>query len=437
MRRSAASLGIGFLLTTGASLALLLVNPAAWAGTYSVLACSLAPGGGNHSWVAFDSDPEHLSSGQTCPPTPGPGEGVKSTGMWATDKLGSSSNAPDGSTAGAEFTAVPGTAIVGFQDDRYIGAYADNSWTPSVKADNTVLETCTFTFPQDNCGEGNPFNMLSLNALIPVNGASTLSVAIQCNAPIGCSEGATLHSAWAALYGARVVLSEQAPPSIADPTGPLWTDATHRLTEQVSFHASDLTGISQAALSVDGVAMAHTPGICDYTRPLPCQPLIPTFDVDTTQLPDGTHTLTLSATNAAGNHTSVSEPIVVANQPPPPPAVITPSTTPAVVAPAPSSPLKPKTLKISHKLESKRLIVVIHLPDGSNSTVSVTLDAYQGHHRFAHLKRRVTAHNGIATLTFRLSHRSRHATVLDIEAQASAAGAATLAVHPPSSASHH
>ncbi len=120
-----------------------------------------------------------------------------------------------------------------------------------------------------------------------------------------------------------MTLSELAPPSIASPSGALWGTGSaggfHRGTEEVSFHASDLTGISKATVSVDGHVAATSEGVCDYTKPLPCQPLSPVFTVDTTQLSDGAHTVTLDAYNAAGNETQLTEQIVVANQPPPPP----------------------------------------------------------------------------------------------------------------------
>jgi hypothetical protein len=311
-------------LTVAALLVSLAVGAAgARAGTYQVLACSQASSGANNSWQPFNSDPTHLSSGQTCPPQPGSGESVKSTGMFATDSLGSSSNAPDGSTAGWRFTAPPGTTIVGLQDDRYLGIYADSGWTPFVKADSTVLETCTFSFPAEGCSVGSSFGSSSLNGLLQVNGASTLTAGVECAASIGCSEGATLHSVWATLYGAKVTLSEQAPPSIASPGGALWgpgpANGFHKGVEQVSFQASDLTGISRANLSVDGSVLSSRQGVCDFTQPLPCQPLSPLVQLDTTQLTDGAHTVALDAYNAAGNEARLTEQIVVANQPPRPP----------------------------------------------------------------------------------------------------------------------
>ena len=125
------------------------------------------------------------------------------------------------------------------------------------------------------------------------------------------------------MYGAKVTLSEQAPPSIASPGGALWgpgpANGFHKGVEQVSFAASDLTGIVRASISVDGHVTASQQGVCDYSQPLPCQPLSAVFQVDTTQLTDGVHTVALEAYDAAGNEGRLTEQIVVANQPPPPP----------------------------------------------------------------------------------------------------------------------
>jgi hypothetical protein len=243
--------------------------------------------------------------------------------MFATDSLGSSGATPDGAIAGWRFIAPPGTAIVGLQDDRYLGAYGDNGWVPFVKADSTVLETCTFTIAEERCSVGDPFGSGSLNGTLPVSEASTLTVGIKCVTSGGCTTGATLHRAWAALYGGKVTLSTQAPPSIASPSGSLWGAGSaggfHKGVEQVSLQASDLTGITRATISVDGHVLASQQGVCDYSQPLPCQPLSAAFQVDTTQLTDGAHTVALEAYDAAGNEGRLTEQIVVANRPPPPP----------------------------------------------------------------------------------------------------------------------
>lgn len=303
-----------------APLLMLAVAASALGGTYQELACGQAPNSANNSWQVFNSDPTHLSNGQVCPPQAGSGESVKSTGMFATDALGSSGTAPDGAVVGFRSSAPAGVTIVGLQDDRYLGAYADNGWKPFVKADSTVLETCTFAFPEESCSVGASFGSGSLNGPLPINEASTLTVGIECTALGGCTTGSTLHRAWAALYGARVTLKEQAPPSITGLGGSLWGAGTaggfHRGSEQVSFQASDLTGIAKATISIDGSVVATEEGVCDYTQPLPCQPLSPAFQVDTTQLTDGAHTVAVDAFNAANNNTRLTEQIVVVNQPP-------------------------------------------------------------------------------------------------------------------------
>ncbi len=303
-----------------ASLLVLILAAAATAGTYQVLACSQALHGENNSWQVFNSDPAHFDTGQVCPPQAGSGEPVKSTGMFATDNLGSSGVASDGAVAGVRFVASPGTTAVGLQDDRYLGAYGDNGWKPFVKADGVVLETCTFTFPEESCSVGAPFGPVSLNGTLLVNNAETLTVGIECVAPGGCTTGSVLHRAWATLYGARVTLSEQAHPSITGPNGSLWEGGTangfHRGVEQISFKATDLTGIARATVSVDGTMAATQEGVCDYSQPLPCKPLSPVLQVDTTHLIDGPHTIAIDAYNAAGNDAQLTEQIVVANQPP-------------------------------------------------------------------------------------------------------------------------
>ena len=293
------------------------------ADTYSVLACDMAPTGVNNSWEEFNSDPTQLVTGRVCPPTAGTGEQTKTTGMFASDSLGSSGAVPDGAIAGERFIAPAGTTISGFQDDRYLGAYADNGWAPFVKADGTTLETCTFAFPEEQCSVGGPFGSGSLDGQLEVDEASTITVGIQCKAVGGCTVGSTLHRAWAAMYGAKVILTAPAPPSIASPEGSFWlggaANGYRKGTEQVSFHASDLTGISKASVVMDGHVFETQEGDCDYTEPLPCKQLNPAFAIDTTQIADGPHTLALVAYDAAGNERQIAEQIVVANQPPPAP----------------------------------------------------------------------------------------------------------------------
>jgi hypothetical protein len=443
--------------------------------------------------------------------------------MFATDSLGSSGGTPNGAIAGWRFIAPPGTAIVGLQDERYLGAYADNGWVPFVKGDGAVLETCTFTIAEEGCSVGEPFGSGSLNGILPVGEASTLTVGIKCVTPGGCTTGSTLHRAWAALYGAKVTLSTEAPPSIASPSGSLWgvgsAGGFHKGVEQVSFGTTDLTGVAKAMISVDGNALASQQGVCDYSQPLPCQPLNPVFQVDTARLTDGVHTIALDAYDAAGNERRLTEQISVANHPPPPPVSLTavaqrdgsfvvswsdphdvipivsstyelcppseigctnptatghnsplslpasaagqivivwltdaagntsPANTASVALTSTTSSNKGGNespgrrrvarIRISHRLKGSRLVVTVRLPKESSRKVLLTLDAYHGKRWFARAIRRTLAREDVATVTFILPHRLRHATVLVVHARASGAMTGALAVHPGYGAQRH
>lgn len=315
------------LLSIGVVLGIPVIASTARAGQYDVQACSQAPASLNESWASFNSDPVHLQVGSVCPPSPGDAESTKTTGMYASDVLGSSGAAPDGSIAGWRFIAPAGTEIVGLQDDRYLGAYADHGWAPFVKADGVTLETCSFSAPEESCTVGDPFGAGSLNGNLPIAEAATLTVGVKCVAVGGCTTGATIHRAWAALYGAKVTLSAQAPPALEAESGGLW-DASghvkyHHGAEVVAFNATALTGIKQVLLTADGRALDSAEGNCDFARALPCESLTSTFSLNTSLLSDGAHTLALEAVDAAGNRGLVSESIAVANQPPPAPVRLT------------------------------------------------------------------------------------------------------------------
>ena len=300
---------------------------AASAGTYQVGACNRAPADQNNSWQPFDEDSAHMLTGHVCPPLSGEGEQAKTTGLFASDSLTGTGNAASGASAGWRFTAPAGMTIVAVQADRYLGAYGDNGWVPSISADGTRLETCTFNFPAEQCKVGEPFgNVNSLGGVLPVANASTLSVGITCTGPGGCVPGATIHHAWAALYGASVTLNETTDPSLLGVAGQLWgpgpADGFHRGVESVTFAAADPSGISQTTLLVDGRGAAAQAGVCDYTYPIPCQGLAGTLNLDTTQLADGPHTLTLAAYDAAQNEVQLTHQITVDNGAPAAPGAL-------------------------------------------------------------------------------------------------------------------
>ena len=301
--------------------------PTARAGTYQVGACDRAPADQNNSWQPFDEDTAHMLTGHVCPPLPGETEQAKTTGLSATDSLTGAGNAASGASAGWRFTAPPGITIVAVQADRYLGAYGDKGWLPSLAADGTTLESCTFSYPQNTCAVGGPLgDFNSLGGIIPVNNASTLTASIACTGSEGCLTGGTLYTAWAALYGASVTLNETTDPSLLGVSGELWgpgpADGFHHGVESVTFAAADPSGISQATLLVDGRSAATQVGVCDYTYTIPCQGLAGTLSLDTAQLTDGPHTLTLAVYDAAQNEIQLTHQITVDNGAPGAPSAL-------------------------------------------------------------------------------------------------------------------
>ena len=75
--------------------------------------------------------------------------------------------------------------------------------------------------------------------------------------------------------------------------------------------ASDATGIRRLALT--GAATLGGDRACDYTRPVPCSNATGAF---TTQLGDGVHALTVTASDAAGNPAPVTQTVRLDGTPP-------------------------------------------------------------------------------------------------------------------------
>lgn len=80
-----------------------------------------------------------------------------------------------------------------------------------------------------------------------------LALSIACQAPPEeeCVTGATLHEAWAAMYGATATLSDTSPPTLTAPVGELWepgaANGYHKGTESVAVEADDVGGGGEAS----------------------------------------------------------------------------------------------------------------------------------------------------------------------------------------------
>jgi hypothetical protein len=123
------------------------------------------------------------------------------------------------------------------------------------------------------------------------------------------------------MYGATVTMSDPTPPTLGVPSGALWepgaSGGVHKGTESATVSAQDVGGgVQSIVLSADGQPVETYSASCNFTFPQPCPSSIgaQTLTLPTTELADGTHTLTLVAIDAAGNQSTVaSEQITVDN----------------------------------------------------------------------------------------------------------------------------
>jgi Bacterial Ig-like domain len=334
MRRSSLTFAV-----TLAIVAWLLPSQAFAAGSYQVSACNFAPEAVNNSWVWATNDPAqpaHYAEHANCPYRLG-GSGGKADqegGLSTTDGLELSSGATPGTSAGWTFTAPAGTTITGLTYERYIGHSLDprNSWSPALRADGAIVsgETCLDSVQNgETCLVGGPPGAGGEPARITGLSAHELSLGIVCQAPPEdeCVTGATEHAAWATMYGATVTLSDPTPPTLSAPSGALWGEGEasgfHKGTESVAVAAADVGGgVASIVLSADGRPVETYLAPCNFTfaQPCPSSTGTQTLTLPTTQLSDGSHTLTLVATDAAGNQSTVaSHNITVENSSPPPP----------------------------------------------------------------------------------------------------------------------
>jgi hypothetical protein len=334
MRRSSLTFAV-----TLAIVAWLSLSQAFAAGSYQVSACNFAPEAANNSWAWATNDPAqpaHYAEHANCPYRLG-GSGGKADqegGLSTTDGLELSSGAIPGTSAGWTFTASAGTTITGLTYERYIGHSLDprNSWSPALRADGAIVpgETCLDSVQNgETCSVGGPPGTGGEPARITGLSAHELSLGIVCQAPPEdeCVTGATEHAAWATMYGATVTLSDPTPPTLSAPSGALWGSGEaggfHKGTESVTVAAADVGGgVASIVLSADGRPVETYTAPCNFTfaQPCPSSTGTQTLTLPTTGLSDGTHTLALVATDAAGNQSTVaSEQITVENSSPPPP----------------------------------------------------------------------------------------------------------------------
>jgi hypothetical protein len=386
-------------------------------GSYQVTTCNAAPEAVNNSWTWSTTDasqPDRIGGSG--------GLSDQEGGLSTTDALGLSDGALPGTSAGWTFTAPSGTTITALNYERFIGHTIDpnNSWSPGLRADGTIVpgETCLDSVENgETCSVGGPSGQAGGAEVLGGLSVHALMVGIVCQAPPEeeCVTGATQHKVWAAMYGATVTVADATPPTLSAPSGSLWstTGAVHAGTESVTVSAQDAGGgLQSIALSADGRSMASYGAPCDFTlaQPCPTSTGTQTLALPTAQLSDGVHTVTLVATDAAGNQSSLSGQINVLNSPPSaPPGVATMATQPGgSTGGAGGTPAA--TIHVSETLKGRQLVVRVRGHGSGKVRVSFT---GRLHGRIVAAARRTIAfRGGELTTTFRLGPRTAaHATI--------------------------
>ena len=295
--------GVAFIF-----IALAVVPRVALAGGYDVISCNqTVAGGANHSWgAAADGG---MTAYTDCPA----GQGIVARNVYD----GSASTFLQGAYMIAD--APEGNSIdsVSFE----VGMRRpDCSWGVELVGGNRDLAgSVLFGLPAgQNCDsqfQTDENTFLGGRYSYGV-GAPRVRIEARCGAGSCTRNGvASIH-----LRNVDVRVRDDTPPSLSRGRGALWTsDQWLSGTQPVGFDANDGAGVQQTAAEVDSQTPIAQAAGCDYTYMSPCPQQSFDKTIATQGYADGPHTLTLTATDAAGNPSSVARTIYIDNSPPDPP----------------------------------------------------------------------------------------------------------------------
>jgi hypothetical protein len=356
--RISATLVIAIAFAGGAlSVIEAIAPPAAYAGTWADVTCTqpLAglPQAPTEGWVGADGGG---TATQGCDPYTG--------GLVASISDATSFTA--GSGASWRYTAPAGSTIAGGQVVAQIYAPQGIAYI-STGSLSAAMASCQGGSP---CGGvvGGSTGVVTL-PIAPVGG-TTISEVAECAAPSNgdcpAGQGGSGLDAQVNLYQAVVDLTNNATPAASNFGGGLLATGPISGTQPITLTATDVngSGVIGVTVAVDGLTLspAGTPdtnsghcvsigrdagGFPEFLYAQPCKQSIDySAEIPTAGLSDGTHTLTVTVTDAAGNSSVVmSQPLVTQNRtvvsanlnssvPPPPAPAPTPgastSTTPSL-----------------------------------------------------------------------------------------------------------
>ena len=213
------------------------------------------------------------------------------------------------------FDAPPATAIVGIRANALF-EQTDHRWQVGLVNGSTPVIGCRAM----RATTGGPcVGTMSAGSFIPLAPSSSISTAVTCvygPCPLGGEIGAR-----ASMTFVRVTVEDDSQPALGNVGGDLWTNGWVNGTRQLSFDASDNTGIQEVRALIDGGVRASSHRDCDPTlKTCPDWPGVNLAVATRSDIPDGSHTLSVQAVDKAGNVGEVTHNVLIDNTPPAAPA---------------------------------------------------------------------------------------------------------------------
>lgn len=316
-RRLSPAHRIALLPTLALAVAALLPSPAR-AGVYAVHACLNQGDARSQSWTGAQQSPG-TATYAVCPA----GEsGTQPSGSGLVARTAGGSGAAVGYHGGAaiEFAAPPGASLwsvafswtVGHWCNWGTGLYAYNGGNP---------ETAAQVWGQVACGSGYYAATIWYPAtFVDLRGYQKVRMAIRCEAsscPATWTGGPTAPSTFANMRDVYVTVEDNSPPSVSPQSGALLAGGWHRGIQEARSNYADNVGIREIYGAVEGNRFSDQGLACDYAERRPCADVsLGLARLNTSELTDGRHTLSLAAVDAAGNTNAFSRTIDVDNHAP-------------------------------------------------------------------------------------------------------------------------
>ena len=297
---------------------LVAAGPAA-AGTYDVVSCGAPDANGvNRAWqIAPDFTDAYWDITPSCP----------SLSAYSEPRPGVT--APYFTGAGFQLAAPAGTILdkmviwrTGYRFNNT--GSAQGPWlVQGYRGDATVIggplagETCVIPSGQAFCRFGAEGAMSPGSRIERDLETDKVLYSAACFDPPGCSTANADGFPFAGLTitGSVVTVRDDAGPSVVA-RGPLTEPGWHTDDPALSFGASDGSGIRALRVLADGVEIHAVRPSCDFTRMAPCGQAAERAVAFGGGVPDGRRTVTVEATDAAGNVSRVDRQVAVDRNPP-------------------------------------------------------------------------------------------------------------------------